>query len=371
MPPGKAHFYDGTSARRYDVAVALAGAMTLRIEGDALPARLHWSLGDLRAQRDSGAVETLTLLLHTEEDDETGHDPARLVLSDPDQIAWITKAHPDLFRVDLRPGTFRKIGLYTGGAVLALGLMLFVILPALAGTLARIIPIDREIAFGKTVVAQVERFLGGTRLGGLRCEDPAGLAALDRLLARLTDGQDLAYVIEVQVFDHGLVNALAAPGGQVVLLRGLLDEATGPDAVAGVLAHEIAHVEARDATRGALRAAGSAGLLSMVIGDVTGGAALTLVAEHVVSASYTRQAEAAADVFALALLQDAGVSAEGFASFFEALDDEDGIALPEYLSTHPVTRDRASRARQVANAQTATQPILPPEDWAALQGICG
>lgn len=370
MQPGQAQFFDGLTAGRHDVQVALTGdRMALEITGDTLPAPLRWPLMDLRALADTARKDRLTLTRKAESDDEAPRDPARLVLQDAELIDWLRRTRPGLFKADLHPGTWKKLLTYAGGAVVASALMLFVILPAMADTLARIIPVEREVAFGKIVTAQMERVLGGSKLGGLRCDDLAGQAALQKMLAQLTDGQEMQYDIQLQVFDHEMVNAFAAPGGQVVIIDGLLQQAGGPDEVAGVLAHEIAHVESRDATRHALRTAGSAGLLSMILGDFTGGAAIALVGEHLMTAAYTREAEGAADLFALQMLDDAGISAEAFARFFDSLDGI-GIELPAYLSSHPVTAERAAQARDFARGQTGTTPVLTEAEWRALQGIC-
>lgn len=370
MQPVRAQFFDGLTAGRHDVHVALsADRMALEITGATLPAPLRWPLMDLRALSDTSVRDRLTLTRNLPTEDEAPRDPARLVLLDADSIAWMHRTRPGLFKADLHPGTWKKLLTYAGGAVAATLLMLFVILPALADTLARIIPVEREQAFGKTVTAQMERLLGGSSLGALRCDAPAGEAALQKMLARLTDGQEMLYDIELQVFDHDLINAFAAPGGQVVILNGLLQEAQGPDEVAGVLAHEIGHVESRDATRHALRTAGSAGLLSMILGDFTGGAAIALVGERLITASYTREAEAAADLFALRMLDAARIDAGGFARFFDTLDGI-GIELPAYLATHPVTTERATQARDFARGQGATSPVLTEAEWQALKGIC-
>lgn len=195
------------------------------------------------------------------------------------------------------------------------------------------------------------------------------------MVARLTDGADLGYQVRVQVFDHPMINAFAAPGGQVVIMRGLLDKAPegllGADAVAGVLAHEFAHVTNRDATRNALRVAGTAGILSMVVGDVAGSAVLVAVAQQMLDSSYTREAEAAADIFALDMLARAKVDAAGFAAFFDRLKQEEGrLKLPEYFASHPATDGRAEAARDFASGQAATTPVLSAEDWATLRDIC-
>jgi len=213
-------------------------------------------------------------------------------------IAAVTRHAPNLGKRDIPEGMARKIVTRIGLAAGALVVMLFVILPAMANTLANYIPIEREVAYGKTVVGQMERLLGGTAAEGLSCSDAKGRAALDLMTERLTAPAEMNYDLNVAVFNHPMVNAFAAPGGQIVLMRGLIKEASGPDEVAAVLAHEIGHVEARDTTRAALRTAGSAGLLSMVLGDFAGGSGVLVVAEYTLNASYTREAEALADAFA-------------------------------------------------------------------------
>lgn len=372
MQAVSAHFYDGMSAQRHDVQISVAERdMTLIISGPSLDQDLIWPLGDLRAQGDR-ADPQLTLMLHRDTGDETPHDAARLIVSDPDMARWIRRSRPALYNKDVAKGSLRKVARYAAIAITAAAAMVFVILPAMAGFLAKAIPLEREIAFGKTVIYQMERFLGGMSVNDLSCTDPAGLAALDKMLATLTDPQDMTYDVTVTVFDHPMVNAFAAPGGQVVILRGLLDTASGPDQVAGVLAHELGHVENRDATRSALRAAGSAGILTMLLGDVTGGAALGVLGEQVLNSSYSRDAEQKADIFAYNMLKDAQISAGGMVRFFSYVQDLDSdIALPMYLSSHPSSADREARARQIVQGETATKPSLTPEDWTALTSICG
>ena len=374
MRPVTGSFFDGQHAGRHRVEVSLdEGARKLIVTGSSLPETLQWPLGRLRALEDQSRDYSLTLTLHAETNDEAPRDPARLTVREPAMTARIREVCPDLHKRDLHRGTWGKLLKRTGLAVAAVVLMLFVILPRMADTLATLIPVEREIAFGKSVIAQMERALGATDLGDLRCRGEAGQAALDRMVARLTEGQELQYDLNVRVFDHEMVNAFAAPGGQVVLMRGLLEDANGPDAVAAVLAHEIGHVEARDATRIALRAAGSAGLLSMVLGDFTGGAIAVVLGERMMQASYTREAEAAADVFALDMLNAAQVDSTGLAEFFDHIGELQGDAfqIPEYLSTHPSSEGRAERARANAEGQGATNPVLSKADWQALKGICG
>lgn len=367
-------YFDGETGLRLDVEVCITpntGQLTLA-HPDLPPDRTTWPLDTLRALHDEAREDQLTLALKTgQSDDSALIDLPRLIISDADAIAEIKHACPNLMKRDLPTGTAWRITSRLGLAAGAVAAMIFVIIPAMAGTLATLIPPEREARWGKSVVAQVERFLGGSELGALACSTPAGDAALDAMLARLAEGTDLAYDINVTVFDHDMVNAFAAPGGQVVLLRGLLEKANTADEAAGVLAHEIGHVEARDATRNTLRAAGSAGLLSMVLGDFTGGSLAVILAETVLSSSYTREAEDAADAYAMTMLDRADVSAGGLADFFDLVVGLQGdFQIPEYLSTHPDTQGRADAARDFAAGQGETSPILTDAEWKALQAIC-
>jgi predicted Zn-dependent protease len=240
----------------------------------------------------------------------------------------------------------------------------------MSDVLAKHIPLQTEVAFGQTVITQMERVLGG-REGNLLCRTPEGEAALNRLAARLLDGQDLGYPIRFSVFNHKMVNAFAAPGGQIVILRGLLDASDTPEEVAAVLAHEIGHVEARDPTRLMLRAAGSAGIISLILGDVTGGTVIGIVGDQVLQSAYTRSAEAAADEFALRMLQAARIDAAAFGDFFDKLAKlERGFVPPEYLSSHPSSAARATRARDFAASHGPVAPVLGSADWQALKAMC-
>ncbi|MEP1354732.1 MAG: M48 family metallopeptidase [Tateyamaria sp.] len=368
-------FFDGESGQRLDVDLAVDTATeTLRLSHPELPlGSQYWPLDAIRALADHARTDQVVLTLRADAALDSGLiRTARLTVEEADMISILTRLCPDLKRRDVAQGTGRKVAIRVGVAAAALGLMIFVILPAMANTLATLIPIEREVAYGKTVVNQMERFLDGKEVGGLACNNPDGRAALDKMTARLTEAGDLRYDLNIGVFNHKMVNAFAAPGGQIVILRGLLDRAETPDEIAAVLAHEIGHVEARDTTRNALRAAGSAGLLALVLGDFAGGSAVVVAAEYTLNASYTREAEAAADVFALNMMEAAGANAEALATFFDSLDGLERTLpdLPEYLSSHPETTDRAEAARTFAKTQGRTTPILDDKEWAALQNIC-
>jgi beta-barrel assembly-enhancing protease len=369
--PVQATFFDGVSAQRHAVLVTVAE------DGKALViAQQHphsawvWPLAQLRVLSDHAQTDSLTLSLHADHEDESLRTAARLVLCEPEMIKFLQESAPFLHKNDIKQGTAAKIIWRLGLAVVAVVVLLFGVLPRLADVLANHLPLATEVAFGQTVITQMERVLGG-RDGNLACGDPEGEAALNRLASRLLDGQALAYPIRLSVFDHEMVNAFAAPGGQIVILRGLLETADSAEEVAAVLAHEIGHVESRDPTCLLLRAAGSAGVVSLILGDVTGGTMFALVGEQLLQSAYTRKAEVGADDYALQMLQAARVDAAAFGDFFEKLQkSERGFGLPEYLSSHPSSAETARRARAFAAGQGQVAPVLTQAEWRALKRIC-
>lgn len=370
--PVEANFYDGLSAQRHTVNVSISrDGSGLVIDKQSLGGTpLIWPLDRLRALSDKKLTDTLTLTIHSDTDDESPRDPARLVLADPALIGWLRGNAPKLSKRDTRRGTTGKILTRLGMAVVAIGVIVFIILPRMSDYLADRMPLETEIRFGKAVIAQMETLLGKRKGNDLVCSNAKGLAALERMKTRLTKGQDLNYELSLSVLNHEMVNAFAAPGGQVVLIRGLLDKAETADEVAAVLAHEIGHVEARDPTRLTLRAAGSAGIVSIILGDVSGGTVIAMLGDHLLQTAYTREAEANADAFGLRMLNQAEVSTAGMVEFFKRIDKLGGSDIPEYLSSHPSSLTRADRARENAEAQKNTTPVLSDDDWQALKNIC-
>jgi len=232
--------------------------------------------------------------------------------------------------------------------------------PPAADLIARTVPASWEQRLGDSVVATITQ---GTR----RCVAPEGSAALDRLAAHLAEASGLPGTPNVQVVDTALVNAFAAPGRHVVLHRGLIMAASGPDEVAGVLAHEFGHLHHRHGLRNVARAIGVGTLVSILIGGSDFGA---FAATLLVTVSYSREFEAEADTFAAEVLTGSGIGVEGLASFFERVEEPGprGRSVWRYLSTHPDPAERAAALR--ARAAPPSAPALTPEEWLALRKIC-
>lgn len=153
-------------------------------------------------------------------------------------------------------------------------------------------------------------------------------------------------------------NAFALPDGTVVLTDELVRFADGDrDLVLGVLGHEIGHVAGEHSLRQLYRAAGIAGLVMVIGGDVGGGVEDLLVqGGGLLSLAYSRDHERAADQYGVALMRTAGRDPAGLARFFERLEAEHrGGEGPAFLSAHPGTPERRREILQQAG-EAATGP---------------
>ncbi|MDA8906202.1 M48 family metallopeptidase [Planktomarina temperata] len=254
----------------------------------------------------------------------------------------------------------------------AVALMIFVIVPALAGQLAVLIPPEREAKVGSAVLRQIERLFSEQEAGDWYCTNFEGQMALEQMVQALQQGQEFPYPIQVGVVDHEMINAFALPGGHIIVMRGLIEMAEAPEHLAAVLAHELGHVAQRDPIEQALRAAGTAGLLSLVLGDATGGTVLALAGETLITAKNSRAVEARADDFALAQLAQAGVFPEALAEFFELLLEEMGDPAYDmgWISSHPPSAARAAHAREAVQTARSYQKSISSQEWQAIQKIC-
>lgn len=228
-----------------------------------LAVTLAWTPGDLLLARDGHAPETLapTRLRRI------AHGPARTILARTAIPDWRLSAEPGLpddwlrsvrgaHQWERRTALHWTIGM--AAVLAAFGLLWFRGGPILDAA-APLLPDAVTRPVGEALVEGLARM--GT------CDTPEAGAAIDRLLARLAPEGGDGEPITVTIVDWQVANALAAHGGQVVLTRGLIETADGPDEVAGVLAHELGYVSHHHMNKALIRAFGLSILLSSVGGN--------------------------------------------------------------------------------------------------------
>jgi predicted Zn-dependent protease len=241
-------------------------------------------------------------------------------------------------------------------------------IPALAAAVAPRVPVSWEERLGESVVEYVAP-------PEKRCTDPARVRVIEDIVAILTAPlPNSPYTFRVFVVNNSSVNALAAPGGYVVIFRGLLERTRSAEELAGVLAHELQHILKRHTTRALLQHASTGVLIAALTGDATGAMAYGLESARALGAlRYSRENEEEADVEGLRMLLAAGVEPAGMIAFFDVLRKEGGEvpALLKYLSTHPSTAKRIETLKALAaQAPRATVKLLPDYDWRDITQIC-
>ena len=267
----------------------------------------------------------------------------------------------------------RRLWLTTAAGLLAIPLIWFVYakgVPALAGPLTSFIPYSWENQLGEALVKEIAPM-------DEQCTDSRLLEKTHVLIQALVSTvETVPYTFRIAIVDKPILNALALPGGYIIVFRGLLENTETPEEFTGVLAHEIQHVLQRHGMRLLVQNMTLGLLIGALTGDVSGIMAFVFESAQVLqSLSYSRGAEEEADREGMALLLAAGINPEGMLSFFEYLQEQHGeIAqdpLWRYLSTHPTAGDRVEKLRVQAEATSqSSHSLFPLDDWQQITNLC-
>ncbi|WP_447978249.1 M48 family metallopeptidase [Candidatus Nitrospira bockiana] len=300
-----------------------------------------------------------------------GESDRRVYLKDAAVLRSLESSAPAALAAQLRRAT-RRIAERPRSLRRRVGIGAFVLLLAAGGlwwssdALLRAavahIPHDWERQLGE---AAKQEILTGQRL---LTEGPA-VEAVQTITERLV-GQAPAnpYRFTVIVVRSDVVNAVALPGGTIVVYTGLLKQAGTPEEVAGVLAHEVSHVLLRHGLEGLVQSLGLVAALMVVTGNREGfvGAVERLGIE-LATLKFSREKETEADLEGLQLLHRAALPTDGMVTFFERLASAEGPRVA-WLSTHPLSRDRADRLKRAAAALAPQEPVPLPFEWSAVKG---
>lgn len=231
-------------------------------------------------------------------------------------------------------------------------------LPRAAEHIAARVPVETEHTIGETGLAWLEenKWL---QPSAVSMEVQAAVRQ-DFDVLRSSLAQEAHYRLEFRNAPKLGANALALPGGTIVLTDALVKMADSREELAAVLAHEIGHIEKRHTLRLMLQNS----VVVLVVATVVGDAATIGVAgvpAVLAQTRYSREFETEADEFAFALLKQHNISPERFAAIMLRMAQQDRQSKSRqpagFLSTHPLTQDRIERARASARTGSDAVPI--------------
>ncbi|MEE8201135.1 MAG: M48 family metallopeptidase [Candidatus Acidoferrales bacterium] len=208
--------------------------------------------------------------------------------------------------------------------------------------------LEREIALGKQLAMQVEQ-------SAKLVDDPVVNEYIDRVTQNLVRNSDARVPFTVKVIDSPEINAFALPGGFFFINSGLILAADEEAELAGVMAHEIAHVTARHGTKNATKAQIAQWALIPLILLGPGGWAGYGIYQGLsfglpmTFLKFSRDAEREADFLGLQYMYRAGYDPTSFISFFEKIREKERKqpgSVPDIFSSHPPTKERVRRAQK-------------------------
>ena len=348
-------YFDGTSSRRQTATLVFAETLEIAVDGET---RARWPYADLR--RADSAPGTLRLSC------QSAPALARLVIRDTGLAAELTARAANLDEHRLgRRGVAKIVG-WSLGAIVSIVLVVLYGVPLAADRLAPLVPESFERRFGDVAEKQVHLVFGEKVCNA----SAAGQAAFDKLVGALRNAGGFDSSVQPAVLASEIPNALALPGGKIVVFDSLIAKANNPDEIAGVIAHELGHLRHRDNMRGLIYNGGTSFLIGLLFGDITGSSAVIFASRTLVTSSHSREAETAADTFSIEIMKKLGRPPKAMGELMLRVTGKEGGKGLTIISTHPLSEDRL--ARMSREDQTAKgPPLLTDAEWQALKGICG
>jgi Zn-dependent protease with chaperone function len=346
-------FFDGASNRKHEVALSFTTGLDIVEDGVVIAI---WPYEAIRRMDGPPALLRLGCA--------SAPPLARLEIADPATAEAVARHSPSLD--DGRGGAAQtgRIVFWSIAAICSILLVAIYGVPLAADRLAPLTPVSVENRIGEAVDAQVR-----LTLKGKVCAEAEGQAAFRSLVDKLKRAGGMDMPIEAKVLSGAMPNAFALPGGKVYLLDGLLQRARDPDEIAGIVAHELAHVRHRDGLRRIIQAGGTSFLIGLLLGDLFGSSALIFATQSILDASYSREAEQGADAFTVEVMHKLGRSPRPTGELLFRITGAEGKSSITILNSHPLTEDRLAMMKKHDRPNTGPA-LLSDKEWAALKSIC-
>lgn len=207
---------------------------------------------------------------------------------------------------------------------------------------------EQELQMGAQYAPLIEKELGG-RIQNARLQNYVN--NVGQSVARISHlpGLRFSYI----AVNDKMINAMALPGGYIFVTRGMLEKLDTEAQLAGILAHETAHVTARHSAQAMTTQIGLDMALSVATKNRSGGASQAAgLGAQLLSLNYSREHEHEADVIGMRYTIRAGYDPYAMIETMEILERESSVRPIEFLSTHPNPGNRKDNLRKIMQSQT-------------------
>jgi beta-barrel assembly-enhancing protease len=231
-----------------------------------------------------------------------------------------------------------------------------------------------------------EETLGDAVLSSFPVEknpDPKVIALLTDILRLLkqSKAEEIPYNLKIHILSTEKINALALPGGNIIIFEGLLKIAESPEELAGVLAHEAQHIYLKHSTRGILRNLASGLFMTLILGDANTVMEIAInIAGQLQTLGFSREMETEADIKGLEMMLDAKINPQGMFSIVKKLMKEElklegnkkntstskyFYEIFSYMSTHPSAKSRLKKLEAMIanNSEKLFIPLYLNSNW--------
>ncbi len=364
----KGHWYSAESSRRQAALLTVTGGFyelviddedgsqhenqsgsieSLRVSDRIgnVPRKIYWPDNSLFESSDNDLIDTALLTSRSK------HKPSSLIDKIEKNTSWVVAAV--VITVAFTAGFF-KYGL-----------------PYIATKAAYSIPITATEHISEQTLSTLDRFL--FEESALPKQRQLELTQRFNQLTQSVDGHGFDFKLHFRNMD-GMPNAMALPGGDIVVTDAFVQLADKPEEIDAVLLHEIGHVVERHGLTQVIQASTVSVIVAIAIGDASGASDLMVgVPTMLMQSSYSRDAESRADEYAFSQMAALNIDPIHFATIIRNLgkaaipagsnsdsdtadktddsekeESERTSKLMDYLSSHPQTEARAKRAIELS-----------------------
>ena len=355
----EAIFDDGTGSGAREAIISF-GERSLVIVGIDDRALAHWPLASLRAQSGAGdgqmriAPDVLA--------------PDHILLNDPEMIRAIETVCPRLHERPIEtPVRSKRRRCWIWAVLVLLVVGGWAALPILHKHAIGWINHEQETRLGQTLRPFIGALLRKDGAVLSVCAAPDGVAALTVLADLIEANAAHRPGAKLIILDHPETSALGLPGGDILLFRGLLDRASSPEAIAGIVAHQVAHHHAHSPLGHSVDALGWIETIKIILGGVSDPETVADATQTFLSNSYDISTDGSAGLAGSDILEALRLPQEPMLDLLKSLPSKSR----EILARHPdMLRQATLAAQNDPMATGAFTPALDDRSWLALQNIC-